>query len=272
MDQILTLLDFSAWNAGKKLRTGNLPEVAPHRPLPRVMLKRHAWHQGLVNFARVAVIVSWSHRWRTQFLAAHTTQQWLAKQLNIEAVTSRAVVKTVSAAFLAFILFILPLLARNALAEEPASGAIIPTRLVIPSLGLDQTVIPVGWKSVVIDGQAYGQWLVDDNAIGWHNLSAPLGQGGNTVLNGHSDIYARVFRNLGEIEIGDEIIAFAASRPYRYVVARKVLVREKGAPIEERIENARLIMPTIDERLTLITCAKPGATHRLIVIAYPVAP
>ncbi|HRV94858.1 MAG TPA: hypothetical protein P5526_22050 [Anaerolineae bacterium] len=50
----------------------------------------------------------------------------------------------------------------------------------------------------------------------------------------------------------------------------KLLLQEKGASIETRIENARWIAPTEDERLTLVTCAQPGATHRLIVVAYPV--
>lgn len=145
----------------------------------------------------------------------------------------------------------------------------IPTRLVISDIGLDSAVIPVGWKKIEVNGQTYGQWEVDNNLIGWHNLSAPLGQAGNSVFNGHSNLYAEVFRNLDKIIIGDKILAFAGDQRYSYTVTAKFLVQEKGAALEKRIENAKLILPTSDERLTLITCAGPAAAQRLIVIAYP---
>jgi LPXTG-site transpeptidase (sortase) family protein len=154
-----------------------------------------------------------------------------------------------------------------ALANEPASSPARPTRLVIPDIGLDKAIVPVGLKEVETNGQTYLQWSTDDNLVGWHNLTVPLGQVGNTVLNGHSDIYAKVFQNLNQVEIGAEIMAFSGEQLYRYRVTAKLLVREKGASVEERLANAQLIMPTQDERLTLITCAQPGATHRLIVIA-----
>jgi LPXTG-site transpeptidase (sortase) family protein len=112
-------------------------------------------------------------------------------------------------------------------------------------------------------------WNVRDNEVGWHNLSANLGHVGNTVLSGHSDIKARIFQHLHQIEVGDEILAFTEGYPYKYVVVEKLLVQEKGVPLETRIQNAQLIAPTNDERLTLVTCAKPGATHRLILIAQP---
>jgi LPXTG-site transpeptidase (sortase) family protein len=154
---------------------------------------------------------------------------------------------------------------------SPVAGAAstIPTRLVIPGINLDSAVVPVGWKKVEVNGQTYGQWEVDNNLVGWHNLSAPLGQTGNSVFNGHSNLYAQVFNDLGKIAIGDRILAFTGDQVYSYVVAVKFLVQEKGVSVEKRLENAKLILPTSDERLTLITCAQPGATHRLIVIAYP---
>jgi LPXTG-site transpeptidase (sortase) family protein len=153
----------------------------------------------------------------------------------------------------------------------PVAGAAstIPTRLIIPGINLDSAVVPVGWKKIEVNGQIYGQWEVDKNLVGWHNLSATLGQTGNTVFNGHSNLYAQVFIDLGKVAIGDRILAFAGNQVYVYIVVNRFLVQEKGVPVEKRIENAKLILPTTDERLTLITCAQPGATHRLIVIAYP---
>lgn len=144
-----------------------------------------------------------------------------------------------------------------------------PTRLIIPSIALDSAVVPVGWKEVEVDGQIYAQWEVDKNLIGWHNLSAPLGEVGNSVLNGHSNVYAQVFRNLDQIKVGDSIAAVANGKVYNYIVTSRLIVQEKGVSVEKRLENAKLIQPTSDERLTLVTCAQVEATHRLIIVAYP---
>ncbi len=144
-----------------------------------------------------------------------------------------------------------------------------PTRLVIPAIALESKIAPVGWESVLIDGATYRQWSTTDNLVGWHNLSAKPGQPGNTVLNGHSNVNGAVFRNLKYVEIGDEITVFSGKQDYHYIVTQKFSVKEKDVSLEARIENAQLIAPTQDERLTLITCANPGASHRLIVIARP---
>jgi LPXTG-site transpeptidase (sortase) family protein len=144
-----------------------------------------------------------------------------------------------------------------------------PTRLLIPAIALDSPIIPVGQTPLVVGGDVYWQWNTADHSVGWHNQSARLGQSGNTVLNGHSDINASVFRQLERVRIGDEITVLSGDQIHRYTVAHKFLVKEKDVSIEERVQNAAWIASTQDERLTLVTCAKPGATHRLIMIAQP---
>lgn len=171
-------------------------------------------------------------------------------------------------------LFLVVFLATQAHAHKPVSiPKTDPVRLVISKIRLDEAVVPVGRKPIVVEGNTYMIWETTDNEVGWHNLSAPPGQIGNTVLSGHSDIKGRVFRTLEELQEGDEIQLFGADRPepYHYVVTQRVFVQEKGVSAETRLENARWIAPTEDERLTLVTCAYPGATHRLIVIAHPIA-
>jgi sortase A len=159
------------------------------------------------------------------------------------------------------------------LAHGPAALSEAPGRLTIPAINLDTAVVPVGVKPLVIDGKTYGTWEVADNEVGWHNLSAALGQPGNTVLAGHSSAYAKVFRNLKYVKIGNQIMvqSISTGKVRRYIVTERILVQEVGVSLETRIKNAQLIAPTGDERLTLVTCARPGNTHRLIVIAKPVA-
>ncbi|UCC87439.1 MAG: sortase [Anaerolineales bacterium] len=147
----------------------------------------------------------------------------------------------------------------------------MPTRLVIPAIALDSGVVSVDRQPVVINGVTYGQWNTADDMVGWHSLSAKLGYGGNTVFNGHSDVHAAVFRNLQYALVGDEILVYSGAQEYRYVVTHRFLLQEEDVSLEVRLQNAAWIASTQEERLTLVTCAQPGATHRLILVAQPVS-
>jgi sortase A len=47
-------------------------------------------------------------------------------------------------------------------------------------------------------------------------------------------------------------------------------LQERWQTTEERLENARWIQPSADERVTLVTCwPRFGNSHRLIVVAAP---
>jgi sortase A len=75
-----------------------------------------------------------------------------------------------------------------------------------------------------------------------------------------------------DLRPGDEITLVVGDRPYAYIVAEMHLLREAGMPPAVREENAAWIMPTGDERLTLVTCWPyewPWKTHRVIIIARP---
>jgi len=49
-----------------------------------------------------------------------------------------------------------------------------------------------------------------------------------------------------------------------------MILEERDAPVEQRLENARWLARSEDERLTLITCWPPESnTHRLIIVAIP---
>ncbi|MEP0762990.1 MAG: sortase, partial [Chloroflexota bacterium] len=152
----------------------------------------------------------------------------------------------------------------------PISGA-PPTRIRIAAIGLDAPVVPVGQHAVTLDGELFSQWDVPPTrAAGWHQTSAPLGAPGNTVLNGHHNVYGGVFRYLAALKPGDWIALDAADRRYHYVVVQTMTLAEEGQPLDVRAENARWILPTADERVTLVTCWPPYAnTHRLVVIALP---
>ena len=155
----------------------------------------------------------------------------------------------------------------------PTPTPALPTRIVIPAIGVDAPVVPVSWHTVEVDGQTQTAWEVPEMyAAGWHETSAPLGTPGNTVLSGHNTTHGEVFRYLYTLGTGDAITVYSDDTPFVYTVTEILILPEAGQPLEVRLENARYAMPTDDERLTLVTCHPYGSLrYRLIVIAYPVA-
>jgi sortase A len=146
----------------------------------------------------------------------------------------------------------------------------IPTRLVIPSVGIDSKVIQVGWQMVEQNSQLFSIWQVADYAVGWHETSARLGQVGNTVMAGHHNVNGEVFRDLVNVEVGDKVEVYSGDQKFEYVIELKTIVKEKGEPIEVRQRNAQWIAATTDQRLTMVTCwPYTNNTHRVIVVAKP---
>ncbi len=145
-----------------------------------------------------------------------------------------------------------------------------PTRIVIPAINLDAPIETMGWSTV--DGVS--MWdLPDHFAAGWLKTSARLGQGGNTVLDGHHNIDGKVFQHLVDLKTGATIEIDANSRVYFYRVTTLRILPERNQPMEVRLQNAQWIQPTTDERLTLVTCwPYNDNSHRLIIVARPIDP
>ncbi len=149
----------------------------------------------------------------------------------------------------------------------------IPERVVIEKIGLDAPVIVAQTVNAEVDGQKVTQFLVPNEfAAGWHEGSARLGVSGNTVLSGHHNAFGKVFAHLIDLEVGDEIIMLSGPREFYYTIVNKMILPEKGESLERRLNNARWILPSIDERLTLVTCWPAASnTHRLVIVAVPEA-
>jgi len=145
-----------------------------------------------------------------------------------------------------------------------------PSRLVIPAIHLDAKVVPMGWRVVEVGGKQTSEWVIPENAVGWHKNSALPGHGDNIVMSGHHNIKGEVFRYLVDVKVGDKIDVYVGSALYPYEVAETYIVKEKGQPLPVRLKNARFMQPTGDERLTLISCWPYNSnTHRVIVVAKP---
>ncbi len=146
-----------------------------------------------------------------------------------------------------------------------------PTRIQIPSVGIDTTVVEVGYRIVEIQGMQVIEWEVADYAAGHHSTSANPGEGGNIVITGHNDWKGEVFRTLEYVKLGDEVILTSAAGVFRYRVTEIHYRKEVGVPLEERIATGRFLDPMPEERVTLVTCWPYGIDdHRIIVVAKPI--
>lgn len=147
-----------------------------------------------------------------------------------------------------------------------------PIRIVISSIDLSAQIIPAPVDFETIAGKEYLRWSVPNEfAVGWHTTSAMLGEVGNTVLNGHHNAYGEVFVSLVDVEEGDIIWVDSVHNRYIYQVTNKMILPEKYEQLDVRMNNAQWLLPTVDERLTLITCwPYETNTHRLIIVARPI--
>jgi sortase A len=158
------------------------------------------------------------------------------------------------------------------------SGPVIPKWIYIPSLNVKAPIVSADYHEVVaLDANGievpFDQWdAPDEYAAGWHTTSATLGVPGNTVLIGHHNVHGKVFGTLAYLQEGDLIFVNGGGHWYIYEVTNKMVLPERNATLEQRLANAAWIMPSDDERLTLVTCwPETNNTHRLIIVAKPVA-
>ena len=128
----------------------------------------------------------------------------------------------------------------------PTPGPEQATRIQIPAIGVD---------APVVEGD---DWEPLKQGTGHHIGSANPGESGNCVVSAHNDIFGEIFRDLPDIDLGDEIFVHTASRVYRYVVTQKRIIE----PAEVSV-----MYHTSSPVLTLISCYPYGIdTHRVVVI------
>ncbi len=152
----------------------------------------------------------------------------------------------------------------------PASQA--PTRIAAPVIGLDASVVAMGWQLVEQGENWVSQWNMPELEAAWHQNSAGPGQGNNIVISGHNESTGgQIFAEVEELQVGDEITLWRDDgEAYIYQVIEKNIIRTFAVSEEAQDYLLRITQPTAQEQLTLITCwPRWTNTHRLIVIAQP---
>jgi LPXTG-site transpeptidase (sortase) family protein len=122
-----------------------------------------------------------------------------------------------------------------------------PTRLVVPSIGVDAPVVELGLKD---DGAMESPDGPDP--VGWYGFSPTPGNPGNAVLSGHRDWHtgvAGVFWRLGELREGADLtVVLEDGTSLTYVVGLSALIGPDEVPIDE------VVGQTHNEMVTLISC------------------
>jgi len=95
--------------------------------------------------------------------------------------------------------------------------------------------------------------------VGQYIHSPNPGQKGNLVLSAHNDVFGEIFRDLDQLQPGDEVIIYTNVRAYTYVVQQQQVV----GPLQVEV-----MAPTPDPVVTLISCYPYMVdTHRIVISA-----
>jgi len=125
-----------------------------------------------------------------------------------------------------------------------------PTRVRVPSIGLDARVVPVGLQP---DGQMEVPSATD---VGWYRLGPPPAAPGSSVLAAHVDFGGErgAFFDLRSVPVGAEVLVDGGGQTRRFVVSNREQVAKDAVALE------RYFTAEGPARLTLITCG--GAFDR----------
>ncbi len=126
----------------------------------------------------------------------------------------------------------------------------LPTRLVIPALGLDASVQYVG-----LDNSGSGEMAVPSNFtdVGWYKNGVRPGMKGSAVMAGHyngKDVAEAVFYELGTLDVGDEVLIMANG----YIQDIFVVVRVETYNYDDDATDV-FVSNDGKKRLNLITCS-----------------
>lgn len=119
----------------------------------------------------------------------------------------------------------------------------------IPALGED-------WSEPILDG--VGDDVLDSGVLGRFPESTVPGGEGNYSLAGHRVTHGEPFRDLPELDKGDELLLESGGVRYTYQVTDMFVVNHEDVSVLAPVNNLRII--------TLVTCNSLAPTDdRLIV-------
>jgi LPXTG-site transpeptidase (sortase) family protein len=104
-----------------------------------------------------------------------------------------------------------------------------------------------------------GEWEVADWSVGHLTTTPNPGANGNDALSAHDDIKGEIFKRLGELGPGDDILLYTKHSVYTYTVVKQQIVDPSDVSV---------LAATTHPTITLISCTPYWVdTQRVIVKA-----
>lgn len=126
-----------------------------------------------------------------------------------------------------------------------AGGPDQPRRLEIPRIAVDHNIVPGDNEEMLKRG------------VGMFGGSVLPGEKGNLILSAHNDVYGAIFRDLDQLEPGDEILVTTSRARYTYHVLSSTIVEPT---------DTWVTLPTGRPTVTLITCYPRRINDRRLVV------
>lgn len=101
-------------------------------------------------------------------------------------------------------------------------------------------------------------WEQLKKGVGQYIGSADPGQNGNLILSAHNDIFGQIFRDLDQLQAGDEIVIYSNLRAYTYVIDQQPDIVEPTF--------VQVLDQTPDSTITLISCYPYLVDNKRIVV------
>ncbi|HLA98593.1 MAG TPA: class D sortase [Anaerolineales bacterium] len=101
-------------------------------------------------------------------------------------------------------------------------------------------------------------WEQLKKGVGQHIGSSNPGKTGNVVLSAHNDIFGEIFRDLDQLQAGDQIVLFTNQSVYTYAVVDSQVVEPT---------SVEFMAPTAQPTVTLISCYPYLVDNQRIVVS-----
>lgn len=138
-----------------------------------------------------------------------------------------------------------PLVQSLANIPVPTPGPEQAIRIRIPAINVDAPIVQGdGWEQL-------------KKGVGQHIGSSDPGKAGNLILSAHNDIFGEIFRDLDQLEPGDEIVVYTNQRSYTYAVVDSKIVEPTAVEV---------MKPTKESTVTLISCYPYMVDDKRIVV------
>lgn len=127
----------------------------------------------------------------------------------------------------------------------PTQGPQQAQRIQVPTIRVDAPVVQGdGWEQL-------------KKGVGQHPGTPNPGDKGNIILSAHNDVFGEIFRNLDQLQEGDQVILFNSQRTYTYIVQRTQIVEPT---------QVEVMSPSQEATLTLISCYPYMVDKQRIVV------